>query len=84
MQKKMLQYGKKLFEEKQLSATFVQEDILSYKSKKKYDIIMCQEVFSALWYQEPEQEVIERLMNHGIPCRKVATYHQRGKEINDF
>lgn len=50
MQKKMLQYGKNLFEEKQLSATFVQEDILSYKLKKKYDIIMCQEVFSALWY----------------------------------
>lgn len=65
MRKKMLQYGKKLFEEKQLSATFVQEDILSYKSKKKYDITMCQEMFNTLWYKEPEQNVIERLMNHG-------------------
>lgn len=194
----LLQYGKKLFQEKQLPVTFIQEDLFNYKTKKKYDIALCQGVFrhygtseailkkmyeltkkgglivsmdinreieldgiyidgmdydklcsrngcrrhwlaeykngdrdyaaamrsahrmyqlgiknievrlndkvsffspdqtdydknisnmmefNALWYNESEQEVIERLMNHGMTRREALSYYQRGQEINDF
>jgi len=194
----LLQYGKKLFQEKGLPATFVQADILEHKTKKKYDITMCQGVFRhygtsepilkkmqaitkegglivsmdinreieldgiyiegmdydklcnrngsrkhwlaeyengdrdyaaamrsahrmhqmgiknievrlndkvsfispdqtdyeknisnmmafhSLWYKEPEQDVIERLMNHGMTRREAYAYYQRGQEIIDF
>ncbi|MBQ8326431.1 MAG: methyltransferase domain-containing protein [Lachnospiraceae bacterium] len=194
----LLQYGEKLFREKQLSAAFIQADILSYQSSKRYDITMCQGVlrhqgtsepilkkmmeltkknglivsmdinreieldgiyiegmnyqklcnrngsrkhwlaeyengdrdyaaamrsahrmhqlgirnievrlndkvsffspdqadyeeninnmmeFNSLWYKEPEQDVIERLMNHGMTRIEALAYYQRGQEINDF
>lgn len=195
---KLLQYGEKLFQEKQLSATLVQEDILKYQSRKKYDLTMCQAVlrhhgnsepiirkmmeltkksglivcmdtnrefecdglyiegmpydklcdrngsrkhwiaeyengdrdyaaamrnahqmhrlgikdievrmndkisffapeqedyaeniadmmdFNEMWYAEPENEVIERLMNHGMTRREALVYYQRGRDINEF
>lgn len=195
---KLLQFGEKLFKEKNLSATLVRGDILKYQAQKKYDITMCQSVlrhhgnsepiirkmleftkddglivcmdtnreiesdglyiegmpydklcerngsrkhwvaelengdrdyaaamrnahqmhrlgikdievrmndkvaffapeqadyaekiadmmdFNELWYEEPEKEVIERLMNHGMTRREATAYYQRGQEINDF
>ena len=195
---KLLQYGEKLFEDKKMSATFVQDDILKYESRKKYDITLCQSVlrhhgnsepmirkmieltkkgglivcidtnreiesdglyidgmpydelcerngsrkhwvaeyengdrdyaaamrnahrmyqlgikdievrmndkvsffepqqsdyaesvddfmdFNEMWYEEPEKEVVERLMNHGMTRREALAYYQRGQRINDF
>lgn len=194
----LLQYGERLFEEKKMSATFVQEDILKYQSQKKYDMTLCQSVlrhlgdsepvirkmieltkkdglivyidtnreiesdglyiegmpydelcerngsrkhwvaeyengdrdyaaamrnahqmyqlgikdievrmsdkvsfftphqpdyaenvdgfmdFNEMWYEEPEKEVVARLMNHGMTRREAVSYYQRGQGINDF
>ena len=40
--------------------------------------------FYSLWYKESEQDVIERLMNHGMTRREAYAYYQRGQEITDF
>ena len=40
--------------------------------------------FNEMWYAEPENEVIERLMNHGMTRREALVYYQRGRDINEF
>ena len=40
--------------------------------------------FNEMWYEEPEKEVVERLMNHGMTRREALAYYQRGQRINDF